>query len=258
MGKVSEKPAESDHASNNPVRNPDALLQLKLAFEAEIRFKDTVKAVEAKLSKMQEILDWANLMGLEEFLQPKKADAEAFTTVWEEEQKTLMQGLQGQELHLAGDGRADSPGYSALFGTYSLLETSTNKIIHVEVVQSTEVKSSGHMEPEGLRRSLKKLEEQHLSIKSLTTDRHTQVKSVLKEFPTIVHLFDLWHVIKEYVKRLTEALFVRILKYPTFKMAKRAHIKTSRPSLSSTLAPRPDLEVAVAQHQPRFNPRHIS
>ncbi|KAH6929100.1 hypothetical protein HPB50_023398 [Hyalomma asiaticum] len=80
MGKVSEKPAESDHASNNPVPNPDALLQLKLAFEAEISFKDTMEAVEAKLCKMQKILDWGNLMGLEEFLRPKKADAEAFTT----------------------------------------------------------------------------------------------------------------------------------------------------------------------------------
>ncbi|KAH6933316.1 hypothetical protein HPB50_014171 [Hyalomma asiaticum] len=81
MGKVSEKPAESDHASNNPVPNPDVLLQLKLAFEAEIRFKDTVEAAEAKLSKMQEISDWGNLMGLEEFDRPKKADAEVFTTL---------------------------------------------------------------------------------------------------------------------------------------------------------------------------------
>ncbi|KAH6925942.1 hypothetical protein HPB50_012308 [Hyalomma asiaticum] len=56
---------------------------LQLAFEAEIRFKDAVEAVEAKLSKMQEILDWGNLMGLEEFLRPKKADAEAFTTAQE-------------------------------------------------------------------------------------------------------------------------------------------------------------------------------
>ncbi|KAH6924230.1 hypothetical protein HPB50_013939 [Hyalomma asiaticum] len=80
MGKALGKPAESDHASNNPVPNPGALLQLKLAFEAEIRFTDAVEAVEAKLSKMQEILDWGNLMGQEEFLLPKKADAEAFTT----------------------------------------------------------------------------------------------------------------------------------------------------------------------------------
>ncbi|KAH6948236.1 hypothetical protein HPB50_023241 [Hyalomma asiaticum] len=83
MGKVSEKPAESDRASNNPVPNPDAPLQLKLAFEAEISFKDTVEAVEAKLCKMQKILDWGNLMGLEEFLRPKKADGEAFTTAQE-------------------------------------------------------------------------------------------------------------------------------------------------------------------------------
>ncbi|XP_075544006.1 uncharacterized protein LOC142578514 [Dermacentor variabilis] len=44
----------------------------KLAFEAEIRFRDTVEVVEAKLSKMQEILDQGSLMGLEEFLRPNK------------------------------------------------------------------------------------------------------------------------------------------------------------------------------------------
>lgn len=53
----------------------------QLAFEAERRFKDAVETVEAKLSKMQEILDWGNLMGLEEFVRPKEADAEVFTTV---------------------------------------------------------------------------------------------------------------------------------------------------------------------------------
>ncbi|KAH6933588.1 hypothetical protein HPB50_016644 [Hyalomma asiaticum] len=57
--------------------------QAELAFEAEISFKDTMEAVEAKQCKMQKILDWGNLMGLEEFLRPKKADAEAFTTAQE-------------------------------------------------------------------------------------------------------------------------------------------------------------------------------
>lgn len=53
----------------------------QLAFEAEIRFRDAVEAMEAKLSKIQEILDRGSLMGLEEFVRPKKADAAVFTTV---------------------------------------------------------------------------------------------------------------------------------------------------------------------------------
>ncbi|XP_049274161.1 uncharacterized protein LOC119402686 [Rhipicephalus sanguineus] len=127
MKKVSEKPAESDHASSNPIPCPGALHELKaiedmvtdpfcmdlgrikmlltataqarssnapddlpsyflnpdvLAFEAEIRFKDAVEAMEAKLSKIQEILDRGSLMGLEEFVRPK-ANAAVFTTAQE-------------------------------------------------------------------------------------------------------------------------------------------------------------------------------
>ncbi|KAH6920486.1 hypothetical protein HPB50_028525 [Hyalomma asiaticum] len=114
MGKVSEKPAESDHASNNPVPNPDALLQLKLAFEAEISFEDTVEAVEAKLCKMQKILDWGNLMGLEEFLRPKKADAEAFTTIWWDTYCNLVDDLR-HNLHI------QSPPCGVKSGNYEAL-----------------------------------------------------------------------------------------------------------------------------------------
>ncbi|XP_049524496.1 uncharacterized protein LOC119453813 isoform X2 [Dermacentor silvarum] len=128
MKKVSDKPAESDHTSSNPIPCPDALLELKtiedmvtdpfcmdlgrmkmllaataearssnapddlpsyflnpdvLAFEAEIRFRETVEAVAAKLRKMQEILDRGSLIGLEEFVRPKKADAAVFMTAQE-------------------------------------------------------------------------------------------------------------------------------------------------------------------------------
>lgn len=55
--------------------------------------------------------------------------------VWKEEQTTLLTAMRGSKLHLAGDGRADSPGYSAKYGTYTLLETNINKILHFEVIQ---------------------------------------------------------------------------------------------------------------------------
>lgn len=55
--------------------NPDVL-----SFEAEIRFKDSVQNMEAKLKKVQQILDRGCLMGLEKFVRPKKADATVFTT----------------------------------------------------------------------------------------------------------------------------------------------------------------------------------
>ncbi|KAM7314922.1 uncharacterized protein ISCGN_004706 [Ixodes scapularis] len=54
---------------------------------------------------------------------------------WKAEETALLAAMRGRRLHLAGDGRADSPGYSAKHGTYSLLDTNANKILHFETVQ---------------------------------------------------------------------------------------------------------------------------
>jgi len=41
----------------------------------------------------------------------------------------------GGPLELGGDGRADSPGHSAKYGSYSLMELRINKVIDIELVQ---------------------------------------------------------------------------------------------------------------------------
>lgn len=47
----------------------------------------------------------------------------------------LLNEASARPARLAGDGRADSPGFSAKFGTYSLLDLDSGKIIHFELVQ---------------------------------------------------------------------------------------------------------------------------
>ena len=37
------------------------------------------------------------------------------------QQEAVIEYLRGNKLHLFGDGRCDSPGYSAKYGTYILL-----------------------------------------------------------------------------------------------------------------------------------------
>ncbi|CAN7949493.1 unnamed protein product, partial [Ixodes hexagonus] len=92
---------------------------------------------------------------------------------------------------------ADSPGYSAKYGTYTLLDTRINKIMHFEIVQSTEVKSSNHVEMEGLKRSLDFLLSRGLSVYVLVTDRHFGVNALMKDrYPDTKHRFDAWHVAK--------------------------------------------------------------
>lgn len=38
-------------------------------------------------------------------------------------------------LVLGGDGRNDSPGHSAKYGSYTVMEGRLNKVIHIELVQ---------------------------------------------------------------------------------------------------------------------------
>ena len=42
---------------------------------------------------------------------------------------------RGTSLSVGGDGRADSPGHSAKYGSYGLIDLDTNKVIHVQLVQ---------------------------------------------------------------------------------------------------------------------------
>ncbi|KAM7312877.1 uncharacterized protein ISCGN_009781 [Ixodes scapularis] len=141
----------------------------------------------------------------------------AVMDVWTAEQQDLVQSLGGRSLRLAGDGRSDSPGYSALYGTYSLLETTLNRIIHLELVKSTEVKSSCHMELEGLTRALLHLEELGLTVEVIVTDRHVQVSAYMKrEHPLVQHRFDLWHVSKGIKKKI-----VALAKSPQHKALAR-------------------------------------
>ena len=102
------------------------------------------------------------------------------------------------------DGRCDSPGYSAKYGTYSLMSTQLNKVVDFFVVHVGTVENSSRMEKEGLKLLLERYA--HLKISTLTTDRHIQVRAYLKkEHPQILHQFDVWHFGKSIKKKLTAA-----------------------------------------------------
>ena len=129
---------------------------------------------------------------------------------------------KGRELILGGDGLCDSPGHSAKYGSYSLMDLEKNNILDSQLVQvcifiklpvyevanlillirfsltrfqSNEVKNSAAMEKEGLERSLKYLTEEGLSVNSLITDRHVQIRKYMRErWPAVKHRFDGWHI----------------------------------------------------------------
>lgn len=121
----------------------------------------------------------------------------AVTKVWTHQQNVLFDEAIGRPLRVAGDGRADSPGHSAKYGTYSLLDIELNK--------SNETKGSNHMELEGLKRTLQICEANGLEISTLFTERPSQIKAFTSKETSIEHNFDCWHVAKMLKKKLTAA-----------------------------------------------------
>ena len=64
-------------------------------------------------------------------------------------------------------------------------------------MQSNEVKSSNHMEKEGLHRVLEFLKERDIQVGVLVTDRHQQIAKWMREVHSSVkHYYDVWHVAK--------------------------------------------------------------
>ncbi|KAH6932756.1 hypothetical protein HPB50_009194 [Hyalomma asiaticum] len=68
------------------------------------------------------------------------------------------------DVKLAGDSRADSPGYTAKYGIYSLIERTVNRVVDVRLVQSNEVASIKHIKLEVLKRALKHYENSGIQV----------------------------------------------------------------------------------------------
>ena len=121
------------------------------------------------------------------------------------QQDAVLEFLQGQHLHLSGDGRCDSPGYSAKYCSYSLMDSASDLILDYKLIQSSETGSSVAMGKEGLRRCLNYLLDRDVSIDTIATDRHRGVGALMKsDYPSINHQYDVWHLAKSVVKQLTQ------------------------------------------------------
>ena len=126
--------------------------------------------------------------------------------VWQQKQNTVFNDLKGKDLWLSGDGRCDSPGYNSKYGTYTMIDQITDKIVDFQVVQVSEVTSSNAMEREEFKRCMEHIEGKGAKVKVVATDRHVSIKSDMKRnYPAHVdHQFDAWHLAKSVTKKLTE------------------------------------------------------
>ncbi|XP_059904876.1 uncharacterized protein LOC132455147 isoform X3 [Gadus macrocephalus] len=129
---------------------------------------------------------------------------------WQNDQAKNFSDLRAMDggLVLAGDCRSDSPGHCAKYGSYSLIEDRVNKVVDVQLVQSSEVPNSSWCELEGLKRSVGLLRGNNLHLATLITDRHRQVAKWVREelIPEgTQHYFDVWHIAKSLGKALDAA-----------------------------------------------------
>ena len=84
------------------------------------------------------------------------------------------------------------------------MSTDLNKIVDFFVVHVTTAENSSRMEKKGLQPLLEKYSES-IKITTLTTNRYVQIGSFLsREYPKILHQFDVWHFGKSVKKTLSE------------------------------------------------------
>ena len=125
---------------------------------------------------------------------------------WETEQNNVIDTLKdrGEPVTLAGDGRCDSPGHSAKYGTYTMLDVQSDKVVDFKVVSVCEVKNSNAMEKKGFIETLKNIEEAGVIVAGVSTDSHPQIKKYMREEQKDKkHHIDPWHACKNVQKKLS-------------------------------------------------------
>ena len=100
----------------------------------------------------------------------------AILALWKEMKEKVCAVLNPyKELCLIGDGRNDSPGFSARFCVYVLMEQFTSVLMDLEVLDKRETRGiSPNMEREGLKRLLLRLMDK-ISISEIATDASSSI-----------------------------------------------------------------------------------
>ncbi|VDI15526.1 Hypothetical predicted protein [Mytilus galloprovincialis] len=113
----------------------------------------------------------------------------------------ILQQLQGKQLILGGDGRCDSPGFSAKYCTYTFMDTQRG-YPDFNLVQVSK-QHHNKMELIGFQRSLASIEAANLNVGVIVTDRHVQIRRAMKtDHSDKAHQFDVWHMSKSIKKKI--------------------------------------------------------
>ena len=90
-----------------------------------------------------------------------------------------MEIFAGRELCVVGDGRSDSPGHSARYCSYVVMENETGFVLDVEVVDKRETKGiSANMEVHAVDKMLKALKDKYTLAEIVTDASSTVAKRI--------------------------------------------------------------------------------
>lgn len=87
---------------------------------------------------------------------------------------------------VAGDGRMDSPGFSAQYCFYTAMDNSSKKILTVRTVDKRETQlKSTTMEKEGFQRVMKELKDKQVKVTEVVTDAHISIGALMSKYSYI-------------------------------------------------------------------------
>jgi len=92
----------------------------------------------ASVTKLCNVLKFANILTMcrSTFYKLQKCYViPSVRSVWQFEQSKVIRSLTGKKVKLAGDGRCCSPGHTAKYGSYTLMDAETGKILATELIQ---------------------------------------------------------------------------------------------------------------------------
>ena len=100
---------------------------------------------------------------------------------WEQMKNEIWEIITDEPVILCGDGRNDSPGFSAKYGMYALMEQNLDIIIDLEIVDKRQTGGiSTNMEVFGLKKIMERLVGQ-IVVSEIVTDASTAVIALVKK-----------------------------------------------------------------------------
>ncbi|XP_014679852.1 PREDICTED: uncharacterized protein LOC106819781, partial [Priapulus caudatus] len=126
---------------------------------------------------------------------------------WSDHQKEVVAEMKDKELVVLGDGRMDSPGYSAQYCSYTIMESESKKILTLKTLDKrvTDRKST-NMEKKGFSDALGEVMAKGLKVKEVVTDAHMAIGAFMRtQYPDVKHSNDVWHVAKNLGKKIISA-----------------------------------------------------